>query len=41
MNEFKNLGTNGTPLSTAPYLEMKPLSDLESSAITVYLASMP
>lgn len=41
MNEFKALGTGGTPLSTAMYLEMKPLTDREYSALAAYLASMP
>ena len=31
MNECKNLSTNGTPLSTAMSLEMKPLSDQRNS----------
>ena len=41
MNEFRALGTGGTSLSTAMYLEMKPLSDREYSALSAYLASMP
>ena len=41
MHEFQHLGTTGTPQSTAMYLEMKPLSDHELSALAAYISSMP
>jgi len=41
MHEFQKLGTTGTPLSTAMYLEMKPLSDHELDALAAYLAALP
>lgn len=41
LHEFQHLGTTGTPLSTAMYLEAKPLSDRELGALAAYLASLP
>jgi len=41
LHEFQGLGTNGTPYSTAMYLEAKPLSDHELQALAAYIASMP
>ncbi len=41
LHEFQQLGTGGTPYSTAMYLEAKPLSDRELQALAAYIASMP